>query len=210
MQRAFHDLALRSGNTPQKNDAIIIYYAGYAGPSEGDFDGLQDLVPWDYNPSKENGIPLITSHEIRTALAEVRRMKGDHIVSVSRQLFLLTLTKCGFQTIVLDCGGSPKERVQRDGGRYISRVIPLAQVQVKSERIIPEKNVISGNVFVLSPFSKGEYAWECLGRGLFTSAVIKLLSHNSGSTNTTRLNLLSKLPPITGSVTLFFTNIVLF
>lgn len=179
IQRAFHNLALRSGNTPQKDDAIVIYFAGYAGPWEGGFDGLQDLVPWDYNPSKDNLIPAITSHELLTALAGVKRTKGDHI------------------TIILDCGGSRKCVRQSEGGRIASRVVPLAEAPAELEHTSSEKNVISGNVFVLSAFSKGEAALECLGRGLFTTALIKLLSQE-GSTNTTRFNILSRLPSIIG------------
>lgn len=200
IQRAFHNLALRSGNTPQKDDAIVIYFAGYAGPWEGGFDGLQDLVPWDYNPSKDNLIPAITSHELLTALAGVKRTKGDHIVSVSQKGTLGYLTKQHApQTIILDCGGSRKCVRQSEGGRIASRVVPLAEAPAELEHTSSEKNVISGNVFVLSAFSKGEAALECLGRGLFTTALIKLLSQE-GSTNTTRFNILSRLPSIIGSV----------
>ncbi|KAF6759908.1 caspase domain-containing protein [Ephemerocybe angulata] len=177
--RALTALGSRSERPPRKDDAIIIYYAGYAGQLEAGLNGLQSIVPWDYSAAPENPIPAIASPELLPLLAAVKRTKGDRI------------------TIILDCGGSSDKVLESKTGDISSRVITLAETQTEPDLgAATENGVVTGNVFVLSACSKGEAAIEAHGRGLFTSALIKLLKEE-GSTNTTRANVLARLPQIT-------------
>ncbi|KAJ2926834.1 hypothetical protein H1R20_g10256, partial [Candolleomyces eurysporus] len=168
--------ALRSARTPRKEDSIIIYFSGYGGPLDSSINGVQTIVPWDYSVVAGNEIPAVTSSELLSLLAEIKRNKGDHI------------------TIIFDCGGS-SQKVQNDkDGLVSSRVIDIASGEGAHE-VDLVNSILSGNVFTLSACSRGEAAREVRGHGLFTSALIKHLKRQ-GSTNTTRSNVLARLPQI--------------
>ena len=81
--RTFHSLRQKNPHQPRKGDSIILYYAGYAGPQETSINGIQSVVPWDYNGSPDNTIPAVTSLELIAQLMELKRTKGDHIVGAS-------------------------------------------------------------------------------------------------------------------------------
>ncbi|KAJ3533179.1 hypothetical protein NMY22_g7445 [Coprinellus aureogranulatus] len=176
--RTFHSLRLKNPHQPRKGDSIILYYAGYAGPQETSVSGIQTVVPWDYNGDPDNTIPAVTSLELIALLKEVKRVKGDHI------------------TFIFDSGGSATQVHHQSTGVVSARVIELAAGAADMDSSLSEKEFVTGNIFILSACSLGEAAREVHGRGLFTTALIKLLKQE-GSTNMTRANLLARLPQIT-------------
>ncbi|RXW17048.1 hypothetical protein EST38_g8799 [Candolleomyces aberdarensis] len=178
--RALNALSLRSVRHPRKDDSIIIYFAGYGGPLDSNIGlaGVRTIVPWDYSAATGNEIPPVTSSELLSYVAAIKRNKGDRI------------------TIIFDCGGSSQRVQEEQDGPILSRVIDIASGESTHEgELVSEKSVLAGNVFILSACSKGEAAREAQGHGLFTSALIKQLKRQ-GLVNTTRSNVLANLPQI--------------
>ncbi|KAG9123527.1 hypothetical protein FRC07_014827 [Ceratobasidium sp. 392] len=191
--RAFRNL--RNDTRIEKDDAILIFYAGHGceikAPEvwETDSQKVQALVPYDADTLDDVGKPVdvIPDRTVGALLTDIAAAKGDNV------------------TVIFDCchsasgtrGMNPEARVVALKHSLISSTIDQDIIRGHRSSSIPSGFAHAGlrSHVLLAACMATEIAWEREGQGAFTSAILSILK-GRGLDHLTYTELIGALPTL--------------
>jgi Caspase domain len=215
---AFNDLI--ADQRIHRGSPILIYYAGHGGEADapknweaGDAK-IQMLIPHDFHADINGQVIYgIPDRTIGTLLSRVAEKWGDNIVCLPCFTMYSQLMALYIQTVIFDCCHSASGTRAVSASNRIPRSAAIPNdvasdldVDIWSNTQFEKSGVAIAPGFLhhglkshilLAACGRNELAYEEQGNGVFTNALLKLLS-TIGAQNVTYANLLQRLPRLTG------------